>query len=99
MKKLALAVASLCLAAAPALADDRPWEQERWNAFYVGCDSSDSDPFADRRWMEIRPLTEDRHESEYSRGLSLSLEENFSFSLRSPPAGEWAPGLAFELRF
>ncbi|MBW2540832.1 MAG: hypothetical protein JRF15_01975 [Deltaproteobacteria bacterium] len=90
---------ALCLAGAPALADDRPWEQERWNSVYAGSDSSDGDLFVDGRWIEIRPPTETQRESESSRGLSLSLEENFSFSLQSPPAGEWAPGLAFELRF
>jgi hypothetical protein len=98
--RLALAItASLCLLAAPALADDRPWEQERWNTVYAGSVSSEEDLFADQRWVEIRPRTDDQHEFEYSRGLSLKLEENVLFSIQSPLAGEWAPGLAFELRF
>jgi hypothetical protein len=98
--RLALAIsASLCLLAAPALADDRPWEQERWNAIYAGSVSSEEDHFSNQRWVEIRLRKDDRHESEYSRGLSLKFEENFIFSIQSPLAGEWAPGLAFELRF
>jgi len=98
---LALTIAaSLCLLAAPAaLADERPWEQERWNTVYAGSVPSQEDTFWDQRWFEIRPHTEDQHESEYSRGLSLDIEENFTFSIQSPLAGEWAPGLAFELRF
>jgi hypothetical protein len=98
--RLALAIAaSLCLLAAPALADDRPWEQERWNTICAGSVSSEEDLFSGQRWVEIRPHTDDGHEFEYSQGLSLNLEENFLFSIQSPLAGEWAPGLAFELRF
>ena len=98
--RLALAIsASLCLLAAPAFADDRPWEQERWNSIYAGSVPSEEEIFSDQRWVEIRPRTNDQHEFEYSRGLSLSLEDNFIFSIQSPLAGEWAPGLAFELRF
>jgi len=97
---LALAIAaSLCLLAAPALADDRPWEQERWNTIYAGSVSTEDHPFSDPRWLEIQPRIDDRHESEYRRGLSLGLEENFVFSIQSPPVGEWAPGLAFEIHF
>ncbi len=97
---LALAIAtSLCLLAAPSLADDRPWEQERWNAIYAGSASTERDPSSDQRWLEIQPRSDDRHESEYRRGLSLGLEENFVFSIQSPPVGEWAPGLAFEIHF
>jgi hypothetical protein len=98
--RLALAItASLCLLTAPALADDRPWEQERWNSVYAGSVSSEEDLFSDKRWMEIRPPTDDQHESEYSHGLSLNFEENVIFSIQSPLTGEWAPGLGFELLF
>ena len=97
---LALAIAaSLCLLAAPALADERPWEQERWDTVYAGSVPSEEEVFSGQRWFEIRPGTNHQHEFEYIRGLSLSLEDHFIFSIQSPPAGEWAPGLAFELRF
>jgi hypothetical protein len=97
---LALAIAaSLCLLAAPTLADDRPWEQERWSAIYAGSVSTEDHPFADQQWLEIQPRMDDRHASEYRRGLHLGLEENFVFSIQSPPVGEWAPGLAFEIHF
>ena len=97
---LALAIAtSLCLLAAPSLADDRPWEQERWNAIYAGSVTSEEDLFLDQRWLEIQPHTDGQHVSGYSLGLSLKLEEHVVFSIRSPLAGEWAPGLALELHF
>jgi hypothetical protein len=97
---LALTIAaSLCLVAAPALADERPWEQEHWDTIYAGSVPSEEEIFSDQRWFEIRPPTDDPHEFEYSRGLSLDFKENFIFSIQSPLAGEWAPGLAFELRF
>jgi hypothetical protein len=96
----ALAVtASLCLFAATSLADERPWEQERWNAVHAGSSPNEEQILSGQRWFEIRPYANDQHESEYSSGLSLNLEENFSFSIQSPLTGEWAPGLAFELRF
>ena len=97
---LALAVtASLCLFAATALADERPWEQERWNTVHAGSNPSEDEILSGQRWFDIRPYANDQYESEYNLGLSLNLEENFSFSIQSPLAGEWAPGLAFELRF
>jgi len=97
---LALAIAAmLCLLAAPTLADDRPWEQERWSASYAGFVPTEDDPLANGQWLEIQPRMDDRHESEYLRGLRLGPEENFVFSIQSPPVGEWAPGLAFEIHF
>jgi hypothetical protein len=97
---LALTIAaSLCLLAAPALADERPWEREHWDTVYAGSVPSEEEVFAGQRWFEIRPHTDDQHEFDYSRGLSLNLEDNFIFSIQSPLDGEWAPGLAFELRF
>jgi hypothetical protein len=97
---LALTIAaSLCLVGAPALADERPWEQERWDTVYAESVPSEEEVFSGQRWFEIRPQTDDQHEFEYSRGLSLNLEDNFIFSIQSPLAGEWAPGLAVELRF
>jgi len=98
--QFALAIAALlCLLAAPAVADDRPWEQERWDTIYAGFDSSEGDLFASQQWLEFQPRRGDQHGFEYDRGLSLNLEENFVFSIQSPFAGEWAPGFAFELRF
>jgi len=97
---LALAIAAtLCLLAAPTLADDRPWEQERWSAIYAGSVLAEDHPFADPQWLEIQSHMDDQHESEYLRGLRLGREENFVFSIQSPPVGEWAPGLAFEIHF
>ena len=97
---LALTIAaSLCLLTAPALADERPWEREHWDTVYAGSVPSEEEVFSAQRWFEIRPRTNDQHESEYSQGLSLNLEDHFIFSIQSPLAGEWAPGLAFELRF
>jgi len=90
---------SLCLLAAPAIAGDRPWAQERWDTTYTGFDASGDDSLAGQQWLEFQPRKDDRHGFEYDRGLSLNLEENFVFSIQSPFAGEWAPGVAFELRF
>jgi hypothetical protein len=98
--RLALAiVASLCLLAAPVFAGDRPWEQERWCTFDGGLDASAENSASDQRLLQTQFPTDDRHAGEYRRGLSLSLENHFIFSIQSPLAGEWAPGLAFELRF
>ena len=91
--------ASLCLLAAPAFADERPWEQEHWDTIYAGSVPSEEEIFSGQRGLEIRPHADDQHDFEYSRGLSLDLEDHFIFSIQSPLAGEWAPGLAFELRF
>ena len=95
-----LAIAALlCLIAAPAIAGDRPWEQERWHTTYAGFDASGDDFLARQQWLELQRREDGRHEFGYDRGLSLNLEENFVFSIQSPFAGEWAPGFAFELRF
>ncbi len=97
---LALAIAAtLCLLATPSLADDRPWEQERWSATHAGSVPNEDHPFANQQWLAIQTRMDDRHEPEYLRGLRLGPEENFLFSIQSPPVGEWAPGLAFEIRF
>jgi hypothetical protein len=98
--RLALAIsASVCFLAAPVLADERPWEQERWDTVYAGSVPSEEEVFSGQRWFEIQPRTDDQHEFEYSHGLSLNLEENVIFSIQSPLTGEWAPGLGFELLF
>lgn len=95
-----LAIAtSLCLLAAPAISDDRPWEAERWYTTYGGFSSSVEDFSSAQRWLQPQFSAEDGHAFEYRRGLSLNLEENFFIGIHSPPAGEWAPSLAFELRF
>jgi hypothetical protein len=95
-----LAIAALlCLLAAPAVAGDRPWEQERWGTVVAGFDSEEGDLFSSQPWLEFQPRNDDSHEFEYGEGLSLNLEENFLFNIHSPFAGEWAPGFAFELRF
>ena len=97
---LALSIAAtLCLLAAPTLADDRPWEQERWSVSYAGSIPTEDHLFSNGQWLEIQPRKDDRHEPEYLRGLRLGPEENFVFSIQSPPVGEWAPGLAFEIHF
>ncbi len=98
--RLTLAIAaSLCLLAAPALAGDRPWENERWHSVNAGFYASEEDPSLGQRWLESQLRRGDQHGFEYGRGLSLNLEETFVFSIQSPLSGEWAPGLAFEIRF
>ena len=97
---LALAIAAtLCLLAVPSIADDRPWEQERWSATHARSVPSEEHPFENRQWLEFQTRIDDRHEPEYLRGLRLGPEDNFVFSIQSPPVGEWAPGLAFEIHF
>ena len=99
---LALAIAALvCLAAPPALGDDRPWEQARWAAlnarpFSIGEDSSWGE-----RGFESKLHTKKSPGFEYSRSLNLNLnlEREFVFSIQGPLVGDSAPGLAFELRF
>jgi hypothetical protein len=91
--------ASLCLLAVPAVAGDRPWEQERWDTIDAGFDSGEDEPSTSQPWLELQPRKDEQHEFEYDDSLSLNLEENFIFSIQSPFAGEWAPGFAFELRF
>ncbi|HEX9813397.1 MAG TPA: hypothetical protein VGB31_00455 [Myxococcota bacterium] len=96
----ALAIAALvCLLAPAALAGDRPWEQERWRTAYAGFSANGEDLSLGQRWLESEQRADNRHEFEYIRGLSLGAEDNFVFSIQSPPSGEWAPGLAFEVRF
>jgi len=99
-ERFALAIAAaLCLFSAPAFAGDRPWEQERWHTTYTELDANAEDHSLEQRWFESQLRTDDRNGSEYGRGLHLSLEENFLVSIQGPLAGEWAPCLAFELRF
>jgi len=91
--------ALLCLLAAPALADERPWEQAGWNALEArplaaGINCSPGQP-----WMTSQLDTDARSELEYSGSWSLHFGRNFALSIQAPPVEEWAPGLAFELRF
>ena len=98
--RMAFAIAtSLCLFAAPALGDDRPWERVRWHALNARFPSNGEGPSSGQRWLESQLHTEDRHGFEYSQSLSLKSEKRFIFSIQGPIVGEWAHGLAFELRF
>ncbi len=98
--QIALAIAALlCLLAAPALGDDRPWEQARWSTLNARYISGGEDPSSDQRWLESQLQTNERHGFEYNRSLNLNLDRKFVFSIQGPLVSEWAPGLAFELRF
>lgn len=92
-------VASLCLLAAPAIGDDRPWEQARWHALNVRSLSNAGDLSSGQRCLESQLHTDDQHGFEYSRNLSLNYGRNVVFSVQGPLVAEWAPGLTFELRF
>jgi len=106
--RLAFAIAALvCLLAAPALADDRPWEQPRWYALNARLFPSGEEVASGQRWLESQLHTTKRHAFEYSRSLRLGFERKFVFGIQGPLAEERAPGLvverapglAFELRF
>ena len=97
---LAFAIAALiCLLAAPALGDDRPWEQARRYALNARLFPSGEEVASGQRWLESQLHTTKRHRFEYGRSLSLNLERKFIFSIRGPLVGERAPWLAFEVRF
>ncbi len=98
--QIALAiVASIFLLTAPALGDDRPWEQTRWRTFSTQFISSGGDLSLGQRGLEPSLHTNERHGFEFSPSLSLNLGKNFIFSIQGPLIAEWAPGLAFEVRF
>jgi hypothetical protein len=91
--------ALLCILAAPALCDDRPWEQKRWHALNVRFIASDEDFSPRQRQTELQLHTHERHGFEYSQSLSSSLGRRFVFSIQGPLVADRAPGLAFEIRF
>ena len=98
--RLAFAIAALlCVLSAPALGDDRPWEQARWHAFNARLSASGEELSSGQRWLESQLHTAKRHGFEYSPSLSLFFERNVVFSIQGPLVGEIAPGLAFEVRF
>ena len=98
--RLAIAIAALlCLLAAPALGDDRPWEQTRWHALDARVPSAGEDFSLDQRRLKLQFHTTEGHEFEYCRSLSLNFERRFIFNVRGPLVWESAPGLAFEVRF
>jgi len=106
--RLAFAIAALvCLLAAPALGDDRPWEQARWYALNARFFPSGEEISSGQGWLESPLHTTKRHEFEYSRSLSLGFERRIVFGIQGPLTeerapgliGEKAPGLAFEVRF
>ena len=98
--RLAFAIAALfCLLAAPALGDDQPWKQGWWHALDDRFSSSGEDSASGQRGLESQFHTSERHGFEYSRSLNLNLERKIVFSIQGPLVGEWAPGLAFEVRF
>jgi hypothetical protein len=98
--RLAAAItALLCLLAAPALGDDRPWEQARWHALDAHFFSSQEGFLSGQHPLESQLHTTERHGFEYSRSLSLNLERRFVFNIRGPLVWESAPVLAFEVRF
>jgi hypothetical protein len=89
----------LCAFASPALGGDRPWQHERWNAVIIGYSPSDGDPSVAHYWSDSALHTQAGDEAEASSGLSLDEKRKYLFNLQSPPAGEWAPGVMFEVRF
>jgi hypothetical protein len=91
--------ALLCILAAPALCDDRPWEQKRWHALNVRFIASDEAFSPSQHQVEPQLHTHERHGLEYCRSLSSSLGRRFVFSIQGPLIAERAPGLAFEVRF
>ena len=98
--RIALAIAaSICLLAAPALGDDRPWEQTRWHTFNTQLISSGEDLSSGQRRLEPSLHTNERLRFEFSQSLSLNFGKKFVFSIRGPLVAERAPGLAFEIRF
>ncbi len=94
--QMALAIAaSLLLLAAPALGDERPWEQAHWQALYAGFSASGEDLSLDQRWLASQLHTQVRHGVEYSRSPRSKLEKNIVFSIQGPLIGEMAPSFAF----
>ena len=94
--RMALAIAaSLLLLAAPALGEDRPWEQARWQVLYAGFSSSGEELSLDQRWLASQLHTQVRHGLEYSRSLRSKIENNIIFSIQGPLIGEMVPGFAF----
>jgi hypothetical protein len=97
---MALALAALfCVLAAPALGDDRPWEQPAWHAFDDRFFSGWEDPSSSQHWLELPIHTEERHEFKFNQSLDLEFEKRFGFSIQGPFVGERAHGLAFEVHF
>lgn len=98
--RIALAIAaSLCLLAAPALGDERPWEQARWHTLNVRLVSRGENLFSGQRRLESRLPTYERHKIDFSRILTLNPGPISVFGAQGPFVTESAPGLAFELRF
>jgi hypothetical protein len=97
---MALSLAALfCILAAPALGDDRPWEQPAWNAFDDRFSSNWENPSSSQYWLEPPLHTEEGHGFKFSQSLALKFEKRFGFSIQGPLIGERAHGLAFEVRF
>lgn len=98
--RIALAIAaSLCLLAAPALGDERPWEQARRHTLNVRLVSRGENLFSGQRRLESRLPTYERHKIDFSRILTLNPGPIPAFGAQGPFVTESAPGLAFELRF
>jgi hypothetical protein len=91
--------ALLCILAAPALCDDRPWKQEHSHALDAQFIASDDDFSSRQRQPEPQLHTHEIHGLEYSRSLNSSLGRRFVFSIQGPLVADRAPGLAFEIRF
>jgi hypothetical protein len=98
--RLALAIAALLsVLSAPAIGDDRPWEQVRWHALNPRFSARGEELSSGQRWLESQLHTAERYGFEYSRSLSLNFERKIVFSIQGPLVAESAPGLAFEVRF
>jgi hypothetical protein len=98
--RLVFALAALlCVLTAPALGDDRPWEQARWLALNTRFSPNGEEFSSGQRWLESQLHSTQRHGFEYSRSLSLNPERNVVFSIQGPFVGDRAPGLAFEFRY
>jgi hypothetical protein len=98
--QMALAIAALlCLFAALAFGDDRPWEQPAWRALDDRFLSNGEGPSLSQYWLEPPLHTEEGHGFEVNQSLGLKFEQRFGFSIQGPLIGERAHGLAFEVRF
>ncbi len=98
--RIALAIAaSLCLLAAPAMGDERPWERARWHILDVQIVSRSENIFSGQRRLESRLHKYERHEIDFSRIFTLNPGPISVFGAQGPFIAESAPGLAFELRF
>jgi hypothetical protein len=98
--RIALAIAALfCLLAAPALGNDRPWEQARWYELNTRFLTNGQDPSSGQRWLDFQNHTEKRVQFGYTRSVNMELDRELVFTIQGSLIGESAHGLALEVRF